>query len=115
MRPGVDLVRVAEVAAALDRFGPRYLRRVYRPGEVTDPARLAEHFAGKEAIFKALRCDPRLPLPWRDIEVVRGPDAAMSVVLHGHARRWAASQGITRIDLSTSQRDGVAMAFAIAH
>ena len=71
---GLDVVSVAEVAAALDRFGDRYVERVFTPDEAaycrarsTAAARLAVRFAAKEAAVKALQ--PEHPwTDWRAIE-----------------------------------------------
>ncbi|MEL4505647.1 holo-ACP synthase [Luteococcus sp. H138] len=105
---------VAEVADSLDRFGDRYLRRVYRPAEHSgNPAELAGRFAAKEAVFKALRADPRLPIPWTEIEITT-TGSRPGVVLHGRARSWAVGQGISRIELSICHDHQRAMAFAVA-
>src|SRR6187399_1819731 len=69
LRVGIDVVSVAEVAAALERFGDRYVKRVFtareaaycRAGAAT-AARLAVRFAAKEAAVKALEPER----PWTD-------------------------------------------------
>jgi len=59
---GVDLVENARIEHSLDRFGERFLHRVFTDGEIEYsqsmkyPARhLAARFAAKEAVSKALR------------------------------------------------------------
>src|SRR5689334_18665667 len=77
MRVGIDLARVDETARSLERFGERYLKRLFTAREVADctatpaqaPARLAARFAAKEAAIKVLR--PERWIDWRSIEVVR--------------------------------------------
>ena len=59
---------------------------MFTPGERAyaggDAARLAARFAAKEAVKKALRLDG---VGWTQIEVVRAPDGAPAIVLHGVA------------------------------
>ena len=84
---GIDLVEVADVAAALaSPHADRYLELVYSEAERrdcatpdgrVDPARLAARFAAKEAAWKALG-DAAMQLGWRSVEVVRGrPDSRL--------------------------------------
>ena len=78
VRVGLDLVEVADVAAALaSPRAARYLDLVYTAGErrdcetpsgALDPSRLAARFAAKEAAWKALG-DRAMALGWRSIEV----------------------------------------------
>ncbi len=91
---GVDLVQVSRVRESIATFGDTYLRRVFTEGEIAyatsgDPAgvasRLAARFAAKEATIKALDL-AEVGVGWRDIEVVRSPNGAPSLVLHGAAR-----------------------------
>ncbi len=116
LRVGVDLVRVSAVAESLQQFGDRFLRRVFTQGEIayamSAPAltasRLAARFAAKEATRKALRLDG---VGWRDIEVVRQPDGACDIQLHGVAR---AVGGADPLALSMSHEGDHATAVVIA-
>jgi holo-[acyl-carrier protein] synthase len=115
---GVDVVSVADVAQAVERFGERYLRRVFTPAEVAyctgegrAPApHLAARFAAKEATFKALRGSAEDPLDWRSIEVLRRADGSCALRLHGEMSRLAGRRGVNHLDVSLSH-DG---AYAIA-
>lgn len=114
---GLDLVEVEAVQASVDSHGERYLQRVFTPSERaacgTDPGRLAECFAVKEAVLKALgRRDE--PVPWADIELDRSGDAA-TVRLRGAAARLAAARGVGRLDLSLSLQGRQAAALVLAH
>lgn len=69
---GTDLVEIARIKRALERYGERFLRRVYREEERAyalgqkDPApALAARFAAKEAFQK---CWPE-PLSFQDVWV----------------------------------------------
>jgi len=120
-RVGVDLVAVDDVAASVERFGQRYLSRVYTdherascPGEpVVAAAGLAARFAAKEAALKVLR--PVGPRPqWRSIEVVRQPNGACDLALHGEAARLAASAGVRQLAVSLTHEAGMAAAVVVA-
>src|SRR5438445_5736332 len=92
MRVGIDLVRVSRVAASLERFGERFLRRVFTPAEIAyataSPSltaeRLAARFAAKEAAVKALGL-AETGVGWRQLEVVRQPSGMCQLSLHGAA------------------------------
>lgn len=75
---GLDASDIPRIAQALQRFGDRFLRRVFTEGEIAyctrhrDPApHLAARFAAKEAAMKALGTGHSRGVLWRDIEVVR--------------------------------------------
>lgn len=122
-RVGIDLVDAADVQAALDAFGERYLRRVYAPEEVedcrvgrgVDVQRLAARFAAKEAVIKVLRPDRRTPVPWTGIRVRRDPGGWTDLELGGAAARLAEEAGITRTALSLSHERGLSCAVVLAH
>ncbi len=119
---GVDVVAVSQVAAAVSRFGERYVRRVFTAAEAAycqaaaapvAAARLAARFAAKEAAVKALDPDERWTA-WRDIEVQRARTGRCTLRLHGAAARLAERRGIDRLLLSMSHEADVAAAVVVA-
>lgn len=114
---GVDFIEIERIAGVLDRYGDRFLRRVFTPGEIAYCRRrapnLAARFAAKEAVMKSLGTGFR-GVGWRDVEVVRAPSGAPSPRLHGRALRRAERLGITEIAISLSHSRGYAMVVAIA-
>lgn len=75
--------------------------------------RLAARFAGKEAVFKALRMDPdRARLD--EIEILSDEFGAPCVTLHGRMADYAASVKVQRVHLSLSWEEDCAIAFAVA-
>ena len=114
---GVDIVEIDRVAGVLARYGDRFLRRVFTPGEIAycrgRAPNLAARFAAKEAVMKALGTGFR-GVGWRDVEVVRAPSGAPSPRLHGRARRRAARLGVAEIAISLSHSRDYALAFAAA-
>ena len=87
---GVDFVEIDRIAAVLQRYGDRFLQRVFTPGEIAycrgRAPNLAARFAAKEAVMKSLGTGFR-GVGWRDVEVVRAPSGAPSPRLHGRATR----------------------------
>lgn len=120
LRTGVDLVEIERVQEAIARFGPRFLERVYTPGELRDcqgrMSSLAARFAAKEAAAKALGTGIwRAGIGWSDIEVQRDPhSSAPSLLLHGAAARRARELGLEQWSLSLSHDRGQAIALVVA-
>jgi holo-[acyl-carrier protein] synthase len=119
---GIDLTSVAEVAAALDRFGDRYVRRTFTMHEASycragagpvAARRFAARFAAKEAAVKALA--PTGPWSnWRAIEVRRQKSGRCTIVLRGAAAALAVRRGIARLSLSMTHADDHAAAIVVA-
>lgn len=114
---GVDLIEVGRIARAIDRFGERFLNRVFTPQERAtlgdSPPRLAARFAAKEAVAKALGTGIGA-FAWRDIEIGRDERGAPFVTLHGGAAARAAALGLRRFALSLSHTHEHAVAFVVA-
>ena len=112
-RTGVDIIEIERVQEVIDRWGPRFLRRIYTRAEL-DFCRgrvpeLAVRFAGKEAVMKALGTG-RKGVSWRDVEILPDRRKAPLVFLHGRARRRAQRLGLGEpaISLSHSRHYAVA-------
>jgi len=116
---GVDRIALARVEKSLARFGNRFVKRIYtdleyelsqKKGVVR---RLAMFFAAKEAVSKALGTG-FIGFGMKDIEINYQKSGKPVVVLHAHAKQYAASLNVHTIHLSLTDDDGVAMAFAVA-
>jgi holo-[acyl-carrier protein] synthase len=90
---GVDLVKVHRLQQATERWGQRFLARIFTAAEIelcqsrARPAHcLALRFAAKEAFAKALGLGIREGLRWVDIEVVHDHLGKPSLRLHNEAR-----------------------------
>ncbi|MFN8475098.1 MAG: holo-ACP synthase [Anaerolineae bacterium] len=114
---GVDLIEVNRVARSIDRFGERFLNRVFTSQERAtlgdNPPRLAARFAAKEAVAKALGTGVGT-FAWRDIEIGRDERGAPFVILHGPAAARAAELGLRHFALSLSHTHEHAIAFVVA-
>ena len=115
---GVDLVECARIQHSLDRFGDRFLRRVFTPGEIEYstsmkfPARhLAARFAAKEAVSKAFGTGIGKSMGWRDIDVHKRESGEPFLVFHEGAKKLAEQRGVQNalITLSHSDEHAVAM------
>ncbi len=118
---GTDITRIDRLEEAVERRGERFLDRIFPPGERAYCERRAlrrtTHYAGrfavKEAVMKVLGTGWTKGVRWRDIEVVRAPGAAPTVVLHGRGAEHAPARGIARIHVSITHDAGLALAFAV--
>ena len=117
---GVDLVSVDRIDRILERHGPRFLARCFRPaelpaggsGRVDFSGLIAGRWAVKEACLKALGGDLS-GVPYRDVEVLRGPAGEPVVVLHGQAAAALAAAGGGRILVSLSHERALAVGFVV--
>src|ERR1700704_432517 len=94
---GLDATEIDRIAATIERYGDRFLRRVFTDGEIAYCNRRrvpAIHFAGrfaaKEAGMKALGTGHSQEVLWRDVEVVRHGGPPQLQFHGGAARRFAA-------------------------
>jgi holo-[acyl-carrier protein] synthase len=111
----MDLIEIDEVRDSIQSFGESYLARVFTPAEVNEcgasPARLAERFAAKEAILKALQVDGAVPLA--AIDTRAEGRSGLTVQLTGEAAELAQRRGVSHIGVSTSRHRGHAAAVAV--
>ena len=114
---GIDLIEIERIREAVERYGERFLRRVFTDGELADaggrPASLAARFAAKEAVSKALGVGIG-PIGWREIEIRYGPACQPLLHLHGAAAHLAGQQGLTHWAISLSHTRQFATAVAVA-
>ena len=113
---GLDATDISRIADTIERYGDRFLNRIFTEGEVayctrrrTPAIHFAGRFAAKEAAMKALGTGHSQGVLWRDVEVIRrgGPP---QLQLHGGAgRRFAAIGGRSSL-LTITHSDDLAMA-----
>ena len=115
---GIDLVECARIQRSLDRFGDRFLHRVFTDGEIEYsmsmkfPARhLAARFAAKEAVSKAFGTGIGKAMGWRDIDVKKKPSGEPFLVFAGPAEQLAKQRRVTSalITLSHTEHHAIAM------
>lgn len=89
---GSDLADIRRIQSVLDRFGPRFVERVFTELEAARSERkgdraasYAKRFAAKEACSKALGTGMRAGVFWRDMGVVNAPSGKPTLQLTGGA------------------------------
>jgi holo-[acyl-carrier protein] synthase len=114
---GVDLVENARIEHSLERFGERFLQRVFTAGEIDYsksmkyPARhLAARFAAKEAVSKAFGTGIGKSMGWKDIDVRRKESGEPYVVLEGGAKELAGERKVLKVSITLSHTEHHAMA-----
>ena len=117
---GVDIVETARIERSIERFGERFLKRVFTDGEreycgaMPVPARhYAARFAAKEAVSKAFGTGIGKQVGWRDMEVKRKESGEPYLVLHGGAEELAGKLRVVQALISLSHTDQYAVANAI--
>lgn len=113
---GIDATDIPRIAATIERYGERFIHRIFTDGEVaycTRRKQPAIHFAGrfaaKEAAMKALGTGHTQNVLWRDVEVVRhgGPPR---LVFHGGAARRFTAIGAHSSLLTITHSEALALA-----
>lgn len=118
---GTDLIEISRIEENVARFGDRFLRRIYTPGEIdycmrkqkTSAESLAARFAAKEAAAKALGTGISRGVSWLEMEVVRHPGQAPQIHLHGRAAERAARLGVRHSSLSLTHSRTEALAVVV--
>jgi holo-[acyl-carrier protein] synthase len=117
---GVDIAEVPRIRESIERFGERFLRRIYTDGEIqyceakaTRFESYAARFAAKEAGMKALGTGWSRGVRWRDIEVVRPKGQRPTIQFHGQAAAVADKLGTKNIALSLTHTSAQALAHVI--
>lgn len=113
---GLDATDIPRIASVLERYGDRFINRIFTEGEITyclarrqSSVHFAGRFAAKEAAMKALGTGHTQEVLWRDIEVVRhgGPP---QLRFHGGASRHFTRIGAVTSLLTITHSDALALA-----
>lgn len=117
---GIDIIEVQRIEAACEKFGDRFLQRIFHPSELAycrshkaPGPFLAARFAGKEAISKAFGTGIGGQLSWQDMEICRKDSGEPYVVLHGKGEALLRERGGRIVHLSLSHTLKQAAAVAI--
>jgi holo-[acyl-carrier protein] synthase len=117
---GIDLVEIGRIQQSMERYGERFLDRIYTESEQAYCGRkrnsaesYAARFAAKEAGSKALGTGINHGVNWREIEVVREPSGRPTLKFHGRAAQIASRMGVTHAALSLTHTAEMAMASVV--
>jgi holo-[acyl-carrier protein] synthase len=119
---GVDIVELDRIQRAVERYGDRFLRRIYTPEEIARYRNrlpeLAARFAAKEAVSKALGVGlnhiSMEGIGWHEVEVLPDPLGKPLVGLTGRALELAERQALRQWAVSLSHGRDYAVAFVVA-
>lgn len=114
---GIDIIEIDRIAQSIDRYGERFLTRIFTPGEIAycqakkkSAESFAARFAAKEAGAKALGTGIQHGVTWKELEVRRERGRRPNLYFSGRARQIADQMGVRRISLSLTHSNTTAMA-----
>jgi len=117
---GIDLVNIQRLETVLQRWGDRFVRRVFTEQEAAfcfkrayPASPLALRFAAKEAFSKAIGLGMRKGIRWRDIEVFHYPGGRPGLRLQGRSSEICREKQIIRFHLSLSDEGRYGMALVV--
>lgn len=117
---GTDLIETKRIQESIDRFGERFLERVFTAGEIAYCLRkknaaesFAARFAAKEAAAKALGTGISRGVSWKELEVQREASGKPTLHLSGRAAELAEAIGVRRLQLSLTHSRELAMAVVV--
>ena len=117
---GVDLAEVPRIQASIERFGDKFIHRIYTAAEIAyverkanQYERYAARFAAKEAGMKAIGTGWRCGVTWQDFEVANLPSGKPTLRFHGVAARIAEKLGVKNVALSLTHTAQFGMAHVI--
>lgn len=106
---GTDIIEIARVREAFDRFGDRYRRRIFTECEQAfcdshsaPMPHYAARWAAKEALVKALGTGFTAGIRWVDVAVLPAPGGQPLLTLSGKASEVARRQGVRAAHVSLS-------------
>lgn len=117
---GTDIIKIARLAQSIERFGERFLQKIFTMEEiklcstkVNVAACLAKRFAAKEAFVKALGTGMSQGIWFTDIQVMHNPEGCPELLCSGAAEQRLATLGNISIHVSLSDEAEFAVAFVI--
>ncbi|MFQ5780235.1 MAG: holo-ACP synthase [Nitrospiria bacterium] len=113
---GIDLVKISRIEEMTQRWGDRFLDRVFTPAERAychlrkrPHIHYAARFAVKEAMLKALGTGLRGGVRWKEIETIRTPTGKPEVRVSGKTRQLAEEERVSQIFASITHDDDYAV------
>jgi holo-[acyl-carrier protein] synthase len=117
---GIDVVQNERIRDSIQRFGDRFLNRIYTEREIDycrkcarPEIHYAARFAAKEAAFKALGTGWTAGVTWKDVEVRRLASGKPELHLYGQALAHATAAGATQFHISLTHDQLVSCAVVV--
>jgi len=114
------VIECSRIQRSIERFGDRFLHRVFTDGEIEYsmsmkfPERhLAARFAGKEAVSKAFGTGIGKAMGWRNIDIQKKKSGEPFLVFSGPAEAFAAERGVTSALITLSHTEHQAIACVV--
>lgn len=121
---GTDVCDIRRIRDTLARRGERFAEKVLGPHELAvfrerrakvearGVAYLATRFSAKEAFSKAIGMGMRMPMTWRNCEIVKARSGKPEIQLHGELAQWFEAKGL-KAHVSVSDETDYATAFVV--
>jgi len=121
---GTDICDIRRIRDTLARRGERFAEKVLGPHEIEvfrerrakvearGVAYLATRFSAKEAFSKAIGMGMRMPMTWRDCEIVKAPSGKPEIRLHGALAAWFEARGL-QAHVTVSDESEYAASFVV--
>lgn len=121
---GTDVCDLRRMRQTYERRGERFAQRVLGPHEMQvfrerlarvesrGIAYLGTRFSAKEAFSKAIGMGMRMPMTWRDCEVVKAASGKPEIRLHGALAEWFEARHL-RAHVSVSDEVDYAASFVV--
>jgi holo-[acyl-carrier protein] synthase len=117
---GIDICEVPRIRRSIERFGQKFVDRIYTAREIAyverkanKYERYAARFAAKEAGMKAIGTGWRGGITWHDFEVTNMRSGKPTLAFHGVAAKVAAHLGVKNVSLSLTHTSEQGMAFVV--
>lgn len=117
---GIDVAEVPRIRSSIERYGDRFVRRIFTPGEIAYVERKANRFeryaarfAAKEAGMKAIGTGWKHGVTWQDFEVTNLPSGKPTLRFHGVAARIADKLKVRNVSLSLTHTAEIGVAHVI--
>lgn len=115
---GTDIVKTGRIKAAAQRWGDKFLGRIFTENEIAYSFRhsnpylpLSVRFAAKEALIKAIGGE--VAFPFKDIEIVNSDSGRPGIKLSGKIREYFEKKAIKHVHLSLSHEQEFGVAFVV--
>ena len=106
---GIDIIEIARIKKSIDRYGDKFLEKVFTEGEISycnskfnKFQHFAARFAAKEAVYKALASGWKEGLRWKDIEIQNDNSGMPSIKPSGKLKSFLSDDTQLRISISHS-------------
>ncbi len=117
---GIDIMSTSRIKGAVERFGDKFLRRIYTDNEIKLITRrknkyevLTAYWAVKEATMKALGTGNRMGVYFKDIEILHERSGKPYLKLYGWSKRHADRLGVKNIVVSMSHLEDIVVGTVI--